>query len=431
MKEGGGFQRLLRKTKFALDLIAIIIDEVHCLKLWSSFRHDYQDLGRLRFFLPERVHYALVSATLPRPVLTPVMSHLGITSNDLHSIRLSNDRDNIALVVRKMKYPAGSFQDLDFLVPGNTASDVSRSERQQRHKKFVIFFDNKKEAMSAGRHLRQRLPIDQRDRIIWFMADMSAGFKETGVSDLASGKLMGICATDSFGMVSVCRSHQPAHRLTCLQGIDLRDIDLVIQWKVTCDPCMLWQRFGRGARDKGTQATALLFVESKDFDPVGPSEGRKRKAPENDGKSELKSKRAKKERPAPSVLDADVAGEEEFWKARKAVYHEPISDEKKVEINQVLDDVVNAEGRGIGCRRKPFKVYFDDEYSGLCTSFSCSALTNVPQKPATVTTPSTGLVLVAHHDYPRSAATSAIQRSLKICFESLIQDQKSSHVDQR
>jgi len=212
VKEGGGFQRLLRKTKFASDLIAIIIDEMHCLRLWSSFRHDYQDLGQLRFFLPERVPYALVSATLPRPVLAPVMSHLGITSNDLHTIRLSNDRDNIALVIRKMKYPAGSFRDLDFLVPGNTALDTSSGERQQRHKKFVVFFDNKKEAMSAGRHLRQRLPINQRDKIIWFMADMSAGFKETGVSDLVSGKLLGICATDSFGMVSACtKSHQCAH----------------------------------------------------------------------------------------------------------------------------------------------------------------------------------------------------------------------------
>ena len=203
MKEGGGFQRLLKKTKFALQLIAVIIDEVHCLKLWNSFRRDYQDLGRLQYILPDRVHFALVSATLPRPVLAPVMTHLGVTSNDLHAIRLSNDRDNIALVVRKMKYPAGSFRDLDFLVPGKTVLDASGNPQRQ-HKKFVIFFDNKKDATSAGRHLRQRLPIDQRDKVIWFMADMSAGFKETGVSDLASGKLLGICATDSFGMVSIC-----------------------------------------------------------------------------------------------------------------------------------------------------------------------------------------------------------------------------------
>ena len=111
MKEGGGFQRLLKQKKFASQLIAIILDEVHCLELWSSFQHDYQDLGRLRFILPDRVHFALVSATLSRPVLTPVMSHLGVSLDELvYALRLSNDRDNIALVIRKMKYPANSFR---------------------------------------------------------------------------------------------------------------------------------------------------------------------------------------------------------------------------------------------------------------------------------------------------------------------------------
>jgi len=203
MKDGGGFQRLLRKTKFASQLIAIIIDEVHCVKLWSSFRREFQDLGRLQFILPDRVRLGFASATLPRPVLMPVISHLGVTLDDLCAIQLSNDRDNIALVVRKMKHPAGSFRDLDFLVPGDTALDHPGSSGQRlQHKKFVVFFDSKNEAASAGRHLRRRLPLDQRHKVIWFMSDMSAGFKEDAIADLASGKIMGICTTDAYGMVS-------------------------------------------------------------------------------------------------------------------------------------------------------------------------------------------------------------------------------------
>ena len=131
---------------------------------------------------------------------------------------------------------------------------------------------------------------------------------------------------------------------------------------------MLWQRFGRGARDKELQATALLFVEPKDLDQVDPPKGRKRKAAEKDQKSRPKSKRARKEKPTPMRLDTSVASEEEFWEARRAVYHEPIDDEnsKKAELNHVLGDVINADVRGICCRQKPFKVYFDDdECSGL------------------------------------------------------------------
>ena len=180
---------------------------------------------------------------------------------------------------------------------------------------------------------------------------------------------------------------------------------------------MLWQRFGRGARDKGVQATALLFVEPKDLDPVDVLESRKRKAPETNDKAGPKSKRARNEKQVPMVLDLDAAGEEEFWKARKAVYHEPVGDEKKLGLNQVLDDVINAEGRGIGCRRKPFKVYFDDdECSGSYTSFPCSVLNNIPQISVSATMLSTGLVLVVRHAHLRSAVICAIRKHLKTCF---------------
>jgi len=298
-----------------------------------------------------------------------------------------------------MKHPAGSFKDLDFLVADDMALDSGSSGQRPQPKKFVIFFDSKNEAASAGRHLRRLLPIDQRHQVIWYMADMSTSFKEKAIADLASGKIRGILTTDVYGMVSICTLHHVRH-LMYLQGMDLSDIDFVGQYKNTCDPCMLWQRFGRAGRDKDVQATALLFVESKDLDPVDPLEGRKRKSPEKDDTTEPKSKRARKEKPVPRVLDMDTVGEDEFWKARKEVYHEPIGDGKKAELSQVLDDIINAEGRGIHCRRKPFKVYFDDEeHSGLCASLLCSTLTNVPQESAAVVMPLMGIVLVVHHGH--------------------------------
>ena len=102
-----------------------------------------------------------------------------------------------------MKHSAGSFGDLDFLVPGDDTSDSGSSGQRPQYKKFVVFFDSKKEAASAGRHLRRRLPMDQRHKVIWFMSDMSAAFKEAAIADLASGKILGICTTDAFGMVSI------------------------------------------------------------------------------------------------------------------------------------------------------------------------------------------------------------------------------------
>ena len=179
MKEGGGFEKLFCKTHFTFRLITIIIDEAHCVKLWGSFRKQYQELGRLRHLLPNHVHFAIVSATLPATVLPDVMSWLGVSKEDLHSIRLSNDRSNIALAVCKMKYAANTYMDLDFLVR-DTSSDspadignLDGSRVPRHHEKFVIFFDDKNEAVAAGDYLRSWLPLDQRQRIIWFMSDMS------------------------------------------------------------------------------------------------------------------------------------------------------------------------------------------------------------------------------------------------------------------
>ena len=50
--------------------------------------------------------------------------------------------------------------------------------------------------------------------------------------------------------------------------MDLPDIDLVIQWRATCDMCTFWQRFGRAARDLTHHANALFFVEPKHFDEI-------------------------------------------------------------------------------------------------------------------------------------------------------------------
>ena len=67
--------------------------------------------------------------------------------------------------------------------------------------------------------------------------------------------------------------------------MDLPDVELIIQWKATCDLCTLWQRFGRAVRDLRLQGKALFLVESKYFDAAkkakaDAAEERKRKAVE-------------------------------------------------------------------------------------------------------------------------------------------------------
>lgn len=60
-----------------------------------------------------------------------------------------------------------------------------------------------------------------------------------------------------------------------MQGMDLPNVSIVVQWKATCDLCMLWQRFGRAARGPGEQGTAILLVEKKDTDEERQAKAKK------------------------------------------------------------------------------------------------------------------------------------------------------------
>lgn len=48
--------------------------------------------------------------------------------------------------------------------------------------------------------------------------------------------------------------------------MDLPDIALIVNWKILCSMCTLWQRLGRGARDRDLTATTYVFVEKKYID---------------------------------------------------------------------------------------------------------------------------------------------------------------------
>ncbi|KAI0075498.1 hypothetical protein K474DRAFT_1571033, partial [Panus rudis PR-1116 ss-1] len=49
------------------------------------------------------------------------------------------------------------------------------------------------------------------------------------------------------------------------QGLNIRDIIIVVQWKVPKDMNVLMQRFGRAVRDQELQGFAILIAEPSAF----------------------------------------------------------------------------------------------------------------------------------------------------------------------
>ncbi|KAI0681881.1 P-loop containing nucleoside triphosphate hydrolase protein [Cytidiella melzeri] len=226
---GSAFEAVWKCNAFTSRILSIIWDEAHCVSAWGSFRKEYQDAGRLRLLLNRRVPFYVASASLPGEILTDVMQRLRMHKESTVFIERSNDRPDVHLAVCRIQHALDSFEDLRFLIPNGWKPG-------DRLPKFLMFFDNITE---SHHHL-----------IKWFNADMTPTFRDLATKQFKDGTaLYGLFCTDSFGL-----------------GVDVPDIALVIQWRVTCDLNALWQRFGRAARGAGTEAVAVLFAELKYFD---------------------------------------------------------------------------------------------------------------------------------------------------------------------
>ncbi|THH15237.1 hypothetical protein EUX98_g9498 [Antrodiella citrinella] len=276
-KRGGRCQNVLWKdAKFVAKLQNLIFDEGHCIIQWgNSFRPEYKDVSDVVWQLPDIPIY-VSSATIPPLMISELKTKFRLTDKNVVVFQCSNDRPNINLVVRRIKHPQNSYEDLGFLVPKDW------KEGDPMPKKFIAFFDSKKEAEDASKFLMSRVSLALRKKVPWFHAGMTKHFRADEIDNLKTGETWGICATDSGGM-----------------GLDIADILIVVQWKVPIDLNTLIQRIGRAVRDQELEGIAILLAESSAFyEGLLDKEVRKRKAAED------KEGPPKKKRKAASAANA-------------------------------------------------------------------------------------------------------------------------------
>jgi hypothetical protein len=164
--------------------------------------------------------------------------------------------------------------------------------------------------------------------------------------------------------------------------MDISNILVVVQWRATCSLSTLWQRFGRAARDRSLEAVA---VEKEHFDSTRESKAakqakaiqKKRKRTQERVLSPSKRQNISVQSSAPpcdpveSVSDGDASGvddalENERDEELQAKYTDGSQKQvgrksKKREIEESLDDLINAEARGLGCCRRPVNIYFKNK----------------------------------------------------------------------
>jgi len=262
---------------------------------------------------------------------------------------MSTDQPNIFFSVRKMEHPLNSYHDLAFIIKLHMTSEDSCPL------KFLVFFNSRAEAQAGAEYLCEQLPPQLHDNIKWFHSGMTDEFHEDEMHALLVGDVFGHAATDAAGMVSGIDLIFLLRKLNILlQGIDLPDLTLVVQYRVPKELSTFIQRAGRAAHNPNLQATAVLLAEPSYFDDE------KEKAAQRAAERNAK-KRVADGHLQPSVVKQpclSLDGSRGRGEVVEVVVPE-IATESRCE--PAMDKFLNADRRPEKCRRKVINNHFGNK----------------------------------------------------------------------
>ena len=88
------YRNMLMSDKYREKLVALVVDEAHCIKLWGDqFRKAFSMIGNLRSLVPYNVHIMALTATATTETYHCALKHLAMKDPVL--VALPPDRGNI------------------------------------------------------------------------------------------------------------------------------------------------------------------------------------------------------------------------------------------------------------------------------------------------------------------------------------------------
>ena len=237
------FHRLWKDSYFRKRLTAVIIDEAHCIDEWGDdeFRPLYRKLNTLRNYTGYEIPVVSCTATARTSTFDLIWSMVGYGNRPFWGLDVGVDRPNLFYITRPLSDPKNPLLDILNLLPsildGNTTlEDIG---------KCLLYFDSEAACREAVQFLRKVLPPHFRSCVHAFSSDISEKRKKAAWVKFQDCEYRILCAMDAAGM-----------------GCNVPDIKYVVSFGVPRSKSLstVAQRWGRGDRDRETQAVCLLML---------------------------------------------------------------------------------------------------------------------------------------------------------------------------
>ena len=230
------FRNMLLSVPYQEKLVALVIDEAHCIKTWGDeFRQTFSEIGNLCSVIPTTVNVLVLTAIATTETFYVVRK--GLSMDNPRLVALPPCRDNIS-------YTVHSKTDVDKL------TDWIIIELNDKRKTFPIYVRSSTDCSSIYVLLKRKLgptftkPPGCPNVTGYRIIDMLTEQKKDEVLQSFSaidGVLRLVIATTAFGM-----------------GIDCPDIRRIVHWGIPSTMEEYVQEAGRCGRD-GNPSTAILY----------------------------------------------------------------------------------------------------------------------------------------------------------------------------
>ncbi|KAG8728862.1 hypothetical protein FRC11_010068 [Ceratobasidium sp. 423] len=241
-------------------LIVMFVYEAYTNSLWGGdFREDNRGLGQIQACLPRSIPVSAVSATLRPKVKQDVISTPGFSADPSKcvDVTIGNERTNVYIGARPMKFPSSSFRDLPTLIPPNATTPLEILTA-------IVHIDDVVDVTLAVITLNGWLHPSLPDLglIMPAHAWMPPSYRCDAMSRLFWGVVWIIICTEAAGM-----------------GCDIPDIQRVVQYRICKSVDAFLQRIGRAVCNPELLGDGWLIVEPWAWKGTGGLNGeRSRKA---------------------------------------------------------------------------------------------------------------------------------------------------------